>query len=116
MATNKKHCLLFLVLFLILILGISMVSATTLKETTKNTSEIKKLSTPSNNDVDKKVQSGVQSSTSDAYVKIAKTKDNNTTKNTENTITTLNNNKSKNTVNSKANNQKTSKNKYQTTY
>lgn len=83
---NKKHCLIFLITVLVLLLGVGMVSATD----TNNSLEVKdtsKLSTPANYDVDKVVQSDVTTATSDADVeKITNTSD--TTKTTTNTQTT----------------------------
>lgn len=75
MTLNKKYCLLFLAIFVILLMGVTTLSATEVKNT-NITQEVdnKELSTP--NDVDKMVQSSVTTSNMDANVKIKQTSDN----------------------------------------
>ncbi|MBE6486958.1 MAG: hypothetical protein E7Z85_08980, partial [Methanosphaera stadtmanae] len=77
MSLNNKHCLLFLVIFTILLLGVSMASAAEVNDV-NNMQEIMddiKLSTPDNYDVDKVVQSSTSQSSTDAEVKNYNTSD-----------------------------------------
>ncbi|RAP53297.1 MAG: hypothetical protein BZ138_01375, partial [Methanosphaera sp. rholeuAM270] len=97
MTLNRKHCLLFLVIFVVLLLGVSTASSINVEK--NNSHEIidnKVLSAPDNYDVDKEVQSGTSPTSTDAYEKNNETSDNtnNTEKtnrqtiNTQNTVTT----------------------------
>ena len=77
MSLNNKHCLLFLVIFTILLFGVTMASATEVNDV-NNMQEIMddiKLSTPDNHDVDKVVQSSTSQSSTDAEVKNYNTSD-----------------------------------------
>ena len=59
MTLNKKHCLIFLTIFLALILGTTMVSATDDTNNTQGITDNKEISTPQKYDVDKMVQNRV---------------------------------------------------------
>ena len=81
MTLNKKRCLIFLAVILILLLGVTMTTAATVQKD-NNTQAIKdngKLSTPANKDVDKAVQSSASTTSKDA-----KEKNKNTTTQTNN--------------------------------
>ena len=71
MSLNNKHCLLFLVIFGILLFGVSIASATEVQDVnhTQEMMDDIKLSTPDNYDVDKVVQSSTSQSSTDAEVK-----------------------------------------------
>ena len=98
MTLKKKHCLLFLAIFVILLLGVTMVSAAEVADA-NNTQGVKDndmLSTPYNYDVDKMVQTDVSTTNSEAKVNNRQTSDitNNTDTTNEKTQTTENSEKS----------------------
>ena len=76
MTFNKKHCLVFLVIFVILILGMTMASATDVKDVnnTQKITDNKVLSTPAKYDVDKLVQSEANKISKDADEQTTDTK------------------------------------------
>jgi len=78
MTLNKKHILLFLSIFVIMLIGATTISATADINNAQEVIEDKELSTP-NNDVDKMVQSSVKNNL-DAKVENSITSDNNDTK------------------------------------
>ena len=98
MTLNKKYCLLFLAIFVILLMGVTTLSATEVKNTniTQGVTDNNKLSTPDNYDVDKVVQSSASKTSLEANVKNKDTSDNTNnsdttngqTENTNNTTTT----------------------------
>ena len=71
MTFNRKHCLLFLAIFVILLVGMTMASATNVGDgnNTQGVKDNKELYTPDNYDVDKMVQSSVSKTNTDANVK-----------------------------------------------
>ena len=86
MTLNKKHCLLFLAMVIIL-LGMTIVSATEVQDLnhTQEKTDNNKLSTPDNYDVDKVVQSSASTTSKDAKVENKETKIQTNTDNTDNT-------------------------------
>ena len=92
MTLNKKYCLLFLAIFVILLMGVTTLSATEVKNT-NITQEVdnKELSTP-NNDVDKMVQSSASKTSLEANVKNKDTSDNTNNSDTTNGQTENTNN------------------------
>ena len=77
MTLNKKHCLIFLIITVILTISMTTVSATN-NQDTNNTQEINdnKLSTPNNYDVDK-IQNSVDKSNTEANVQKTENNQNN---------------------------------------
>ena len=77
MALNKSHFLLFLLIAITLLLGVTMVSATSPDNNNaiKGVIENQELSTPNNFDVDKMVQSSTGTTGTDAKVKETNTSD-----------------------------------------
>jgi hypothetical protein len=90
MTLNKKRCLIFLAVILILLLGVTMTTAATVQKdnNTQANKDNGKLSTPANNDVDKVVQSSASITSKDAKVKNKNITTQTT--NTENTVKTEN--------------------------
>ncbi|WP_323736121.1 Ig-like domain repeat protein [Methanosphaera sp. ISO3-F5] len=76
MILNKKHCLIFLTIFLVLILGTAVVSATDDTNNTQGVTDNKELSTPANYDVDNMVQSSIAETKLDANVEKTTNSDN----------------------------------------
>ena len=102
MTLNKKHCLLFLAIFVILIVGMTLASATQVEDVnkTQEITDINKLSTPNNYDVDKVVQSSASKTSLDANVEKDYTSDNtNNTNNTSRKTTKTNNTETTKTPN-----------------
>ena len=87
MTLNKKQCLIFLAIFVIMLLGVSMVSATADAKNTQGENGNIKISTPANNDVDNMVQSSTSNAKLEANVEKTITSDNDTI-NTKKTDTT----------------------------
>ena len=90
MTFNKKHCLVFLVIFVILILGMTMASATDVKDVnnTQKITDNKVLSTPAKYDVDKLVQSEANKISKDADEQTTDTTNNKDKEITKKTDTT----------------------------